>query len=226
MEASDSNPQSWHEWRRLRAVHLKQQGWHQRDIAAALGVREETVSRWLARARQGGHQALRGRTAPGRPPKLTSDQKRMIPEFLWHGPEAYGFRGEAWTCARVAQVLKEELGVSYSKTQVSRILKGLAWTPQVPITRPVQRDEAAIERWRAEAWPELLRRAQRERRPPVFPEEGGVLLLPWAQRERRAPVFVDEAGFYLLPAVVRTYSPRGQTPLIPEWQTRDHLSVM
>ena len=47
MEASDSNPQSWHEWRRLRAVHLKQQGWHQRDIAAALGAREETVSRWL-----------------------------------------------------------------------------------------------------------------------------------------------------------------------------------
>ena len=21
----------------------------------------------------------------------------MIPEFLWHGAEAYGFRGEAWT---------------------------------------------------------------------------------------------------------------------------------
>jgi transcriptional regulator with XRE-family HTH domain len=27
-------------------LHLKQQGWYQRDIAEALGVREETVSRW------------------------------------------------------------------------------------------------------------------------------------------------------------------------------------
>jgi transposase len=95
MEASDSNPQNWREWRRLRAVHLKQQGWHQREIAAALGICEETVSRWLARARHGGPEALRARSAPGRPPKLTSDQKRMIPEFLWHGAEAYGFRGEA-----------------------------------------------------------------------------------------------------------------------------------
>ena len=137
MEASDSYPQSWYEWRRLRAVHLKQQGWHQRDIAAALGAREETVSRWLALARQGGPQALRARTAPGRPPKLTSDQKRMIPEFLWHGAEAYGFRGDAWTCARVAEVIWEEFGVRYHKHHVGRLLKQLEWTPQTPVTRAI-----------------------------------------------------------------------------------------
>jgi hypothetical protein len=37
---------------------------------------------------------------------------------------------------------------------------------------------------------------------------------------------VDEAGFYLLPGVVRTYSPAGLTPVLYEWQTRDHLSAM
>jgi hypothetical protein len=37
---------------------------------------------------------------------------------------------------------------------------------------------------------------------------------------------VDESGFYLLPGVVKTYGPRGQTPVLDEWQTRDHLSVM
>ncbi len=31
---------------------------------------------------------------------------------------------------------------------------------------------------------------------------------------------------YLLPGVIKTYSPKGQTPVIDEWQTRDHLSVM
>ena len=34
------------------------------------------------------------------------------------------------------------------------------------------------------------------------------------------------AGFYLLPGVARTYAPAGLRPVIPEWQTRDHLSVM
>ncbi len=39
-------------------------------------------------------------------------------------------------------------------------------------------------------------------------------------------VFVDEAGFYLLPALVRTWPPQGQTPLLYEWLTRDHLSAL
>jgi len=37
---------------------------------------------------------------------------------------------------------------------------------------------------------------------------------------------VDESGFYLLPAIVRIYAPRGQTPILCVFQTRDHLSVM
>jgi hypothetical protein len=97
MEASDFIPHDWREWRRLQALHLKQQGWYQRDIAEALGASEESVSRWLARARHGGLEALLAHPAPGRPAKLSDTQKRLIPEFLWHGPEAYGFRGQVWT---------------------------------------------------------------------------------------------------------------------------------
>lgn len=39
-------------------------------------------------------------------------------------------------------------------------------------------------------------------------------------------MFADQSGFYLLPAVVRTYAPIGQTPVLQEQATRDHLSVM
>src|SRR5258708_7667615 len=144
MEAPDFTPDDWREWRRLRALQLKQQGWYQRDIAAALGITEVTVSRWRAQVRLGGPGALRTRSSPGRPPKLSPAQKRLIPEFLWHGTEAYGFRGEVWTCKRVAKVIKEEFGVSYGKGHVSRLLKELQWTPQVPIRRAIQRDEQPI----------------------------------------------------------------------------------
>ena len=186
-------------------MQLKQQGWRQRDIAEALGASEVSVSRWLARAREGGAEALLTRAAPGHPPKLSPNQKRLIPEFLWHGAEAYGFRGAVWTCARVAKVIEEEFGVHYHKDHVGRLLTELHWTPQVPIRRALQRDEQAIERWRAEVWPELQRRARRER-----------LVL----------VFEDESGFYLLPGLVRTNAPEGRTPVLHEKQTRDHLSVM
>ena len=205
MGASDFIPDDWREWRRLRALHLKQQGWVQRDIAEALGVREETISRWLARAQDGGPEALLARPAPGRPPRLADAQKRLIPEFLWHGAEAYGFRGEVWTRARIARVIEEEFGVRYHQGHVGRLLQELHWTPQVPIRRAIQRDEEAIQRWRDQVWPDLLRRAR---------------------LERRVLVFEDESGFYLLPGLVRTYAPEAQTPVIREKQTRDHLSVM
>jgi transposase len=39
-------------------------------------------------------------------------------------------------------------------------------------------------------------------------------------------VWVDESGFYLLPATVRTYAPRGETPVLRVPLTRDHLSAI
>lgn len=189
----------------MRALVLKGQGWTQRAIAEALGVSEPAVSKWLRAAQRGGPEVLRSHSGPGAPPKLTAAQKRLIPEFLWHGPEAYGFRGQVWTCARIAEVIAEEFGVSYHRDHVGRLLAELHWTPQVPIRRAIQRDEGAIQRWRDAVWPELQRRAG---------------------RERRVLVFEDESGFYLLPGLVRTYAPEAQTPVIRAKQTRDHLSVM
>jgi transposase len=186
-------------------LYLKGRGWYQRDIAEALDVSEVSVSRWLADARDSGPDSLRARPAPGHPPRLSPAQKRSIPEFLWHGPGAYGFRGRVWTRARVAKVIEWEFGVRYHKGHVGRLLRELGWSPQQPIKRAIQRDEAAIRRWRDETWPELLRRAR---------------------RERRTLVFEDESGFYLLPGVVKTYAPEGLTPVLREKQTRDHLSVM
>jgi transposase len=205
MEPRETLPADALEWRRFRALHLRREGWSRQDIAEALSVAPATVSRWLARVRDGGPEALRAQPRPGRPPQLSAAQKRLIPEFLWHGAEAYGFRGEVWTCARIAHVIEEEFGVHYHKDHVSRLLRELQWTPQVPIRRAIQRDEDAIRRWRDAVWPDLQRRAR---------------------RERRVLVFEDESGFYLLPGVVRTYAPEARTPVLRETQTRDHLSVM
>jgi transposase len=186
-------------------LHLQQQGWSRYDIAEALGISPRSVSRWFARARDGGPEALCAHPSPGPPLKLSGTQRRQIPESLWHGAEAYGFRGEVWTCARIAQVIEEEFGVHYHKDHVGRLLQELHWTPQVPIRRAIQRDDEGIQRWRDEVWPELQRRAR---------------------LERRVLIFEDESGFYLLPGLVRTYAPEAQTPVMREKQTRDHLSVM
>jgi transposase len=47
-----------------------------------------------------------------------------------------------------------------------------------------------------------------------------------AEAQHQTIFFIDESGFYPLPSVVRTYAPIGQTPVLREWWTRDHLSAM
>jgi Homeodomain-like domain len=84
------------------------------------------ISQWLKAATTGGVEALLSHTSPGRPSRLSPEQRRLVPNFLGQGAEAYGFRGDVWTCGRVAGVLEEEFGIRYSKSQVSRILKAYA----------------------------------------------------------------------------------------------------
>jgi transposase len=146
----------WREGRRLRAFELKQQGWPQQRIAEALGVSKGAVSQWMKRARQGGGvEALKRQPAPGAPPRLSEQQRARIPELLAQGAEAHGFRGEVWTCGRVAEVIRREFGVSYHPAHVSRMVRSLGLSLQKPQRRANQRDEKAIERWKEKKWPSL-----------------------------------------------------------------------
>jgi transposase len=149
-------PKDWREERRRRAWVLKQQGWSQRQIAAALGVTEGAVSQWLKRARQGGGvEALQARVAPGPTPKLTEAQRSQLPGLLAKGAEYYGFLGAVWTTKRVAVVIQRQFGVGFHPDHVRRLLHDLHWSVQKPVRRASQRDEAAIMGWQAERWPEL-----------------------------------------------------------------------
>ena len=145
----------WREGRRLRAWELKQEGWPQQRIADALGVSKGAVSQWMKRAREGGVQALKRQPAPGARPRLSEEQRAQVPKLLERGAQAHGFRGDVWTCERVAEVIRREFGVSYHPAHVSRLLKALRQSLQKPQRRANQRDEEAIEDWKVERWPSL-----------------------------------------------------------------------
>jgi transposase len=150
MEKTLSSQQAtnWREGRRLRALELKEQGWKQSEIAEALGVTEGAVSQWMKRAREQGAQALRDKPPPGAPSRLSDQQRARLPELLAQGAEAHGFRGEVWTCERVAVVIRREFGVSYHPAHVSRVVRALGLSLQKPQRRAEQRDEETIEHWK------------------------------------------------------------------------------
>jgi transposase len=150
-----SQASDWREGRRLRAFELKERGWKQTQIADAVGVTEGAVSQWMKRAREDGVEGLRHKPPPGAPPRLSKEQRAKVPELLERGAEAHGFRGDVWTCERVAEVIRKEFGVSYHPTHVSRLLKALRHSLQKPQRRANQRDEEAIEHWKEKRWPSL-----------------------------------------------------------------------
>ncbi len=161
-------PRDWREARRLRAWELQQQGWKQNKIAAALGVTAGAVSQWLARARTAGSAGLNTRTSPGAPARLSAEQRSQLPALLARGAPAFGFIGNIWTRAGVAEVIKRAFGVAYHPDHVGRLLRGVGWTVQQPVERATQRDEAALAAWRAEQWPAI----KKKRRTKAGPSSG------------------------------------------------------
>jgi transposase len=181
------SPRDWREARRLRAWALHQQGWMGKTIAEVLGVSKGAVSQWLRRAREGGAEALYSQPPPGPTPRLTAEQLSKLPGLLARGAESFGFIGEVWTAKRVAAIIRQEFGIGYHPDHVRRLLRAAGWSPQKPIRRATQRDEAAIERWTTERWPAL----QAKRRPKSVPSSGSMSrpLIPcrrWSARGRRA----------------------------------------
>src|SRR6266540_3373788 len=155
---NDNQPLTWREVRRRQAWRLHQQGWKQTLIAQALGVSQGAVSMWLKRATLHGVEALRAHPPPGPQPRLSPLQHTQLERLLSKGAEAFGFRGAVWTCRRVARLIKDEFGVSYHPSHVSRILSQIGWSPQKPIRRATQRDEAAITSWHSTRWPSLKKK--------------------------------------------------------------------
>jgi transposase len=151
-------PANWREGRRFRAWDLHQQGWKQKAIAAALGVTQGAVSQWLARGQLGGVDALRRRTAPGSAPRLTNEQRAALIDALAKGAPAFGFIGDVWTTKRIAAVINELFGVRYHPAHVSRVVRALRQSAQLPVAQATQRDESAIQVWHDERWPALKKR--------------------------------------------------------------------
>ena len=86
---------------------------------------------------------------------MSEEQRARLRGLMAQGVKAYGFRGEVWTCERVAEVIRKEFGVSYHPAHVSRLVTAFGLSLQKPIRRANRRDEEAIKRWKQGRWSEL-----------------------------------------------------------------------
>ena len=138
----------------MQAGALFAAGRSQAEVAHQLGVARQNVSRWHARWRAGGLDALRSAGPTGPAPRLSDPQLAAIDHALRQGARAHGFDTDHWTLARITTVIEQLTGVAYHPGHVWKLLRRrLGWRLQRPARRAVERDEQAIARWVAEDWP-------------------------------------------------------------------------
>jgi transposase len=140
------------ERRRRRGIELLRAGASVTEVARRLGCSHSSVILWRDAVRHRGLTALKAKPAPGRPTKLLARQRERLPRLLLRGATAWGFETDLWTTERIAIVIARAFGVRLHRAHVGRVLSNLGWSCQKPERRAVERDEAAIARWKRYRW--------------------------------------------------------------------------
>jgi transposase len=151
---------------RLRAVHARELGYAVGDIAAILGVREETVSRWCSRYDDGGQEALPG-DRTGRPigsgRLLSSEQGQGIRQAIeTKTPQELAIPSALWTRQAVRELIQHQVGIRLPIRTVGEYLRRWGYTPQKPVRKAYKQDPKAVAEWLVTTYPQIARRAAKE----------------------------------------------------------------
>lgn len=143
------------EQRRRQAIALLEQEMRPAQVARIVKTSRASVTRWKQAYEARGGKGLDARAHPGKPPKLTRQQRRRLVVLLKQGARKHGYNTALWTLARVAQVIERHFGVHYHPGHVWRVLRAMQWTSQKPERRAREGDERAIAQWREQEWPRI-----------------------------------------------------------------------
>ena len=104
---------------RARAILLTLSGWTSPEIAAAFGVREDTVRLWRGAFMRGGVEALRKRVPPG-PAPLKAERALAVAAELLAAPVA---DRPNWTLPRLADEIERRAGLRISRSRLWVVLR-------------------------------------------------------------------------------------------------------
>jgi transposase len=194
---------------RARAVAMVGAGATQVAAARALGVHQNTVSLWLKAWRAAGEEALkakrRGRR-PGEQKRLSAAQERTLRKLITDRcPDQLKLPFALWTREAVRALIAARCGIALALTTVGDYLRRWGFTPQRPVKRALERQDAAIRAWLEHDYPQIAARAK---------AEGAEI--HWG----------DETGISNQANGGRSFAPRGHTPVVVAPARRQTVSLI
>lgn len=175
-DARTLEPSALHLLRR-QVVQAVRGGMSQTEAARTFGASLRAVSTWRRLDREGGLRALtlqrRGRR-PGGGHLSAQRAARIRSMIVGKLPDQLKLPFYLWTRAAVASLITREYGVAVSLVTVGRYLKTWGLSPQKPVRRAYERNDAAIARWLKREYPAIARQARREHATIYWGDEMGL----------------------------------------------------
>ncbi|MBM3273411.1 IS630 family transposase [Candidatus Kaiserbacteria bacterium] len=193
---------------RIQAVAAVENGMTRVKAAEVFGVTRQSVDRWVKAYRCHGADSLkvRKRGPKGEGSRLEGWQAATVIKLITdHHPEQLKLPFVLWTANAVRQLIQRTVKVRVSVRTVRRYLCRWGFTPQKPVRRAYERDDAAVRRWLDEQYPAIRDAAQKEK-----------ALIYWG----------DEMGVRSDHQAGRSYAPKGETPAIPGTGQRFGCNVL
>lgn len=146
---------------RLRALLLIHEGKTLEQVGQILEVARSTVERWVERYRCKGVTGLLVRGPyQGKKSRLSLDHKRELAEIVRQGPENCGLDTGVWTAPIIADLVKRHFRISYSPSQIRRVLHELGFSLQYPRQELSQADKKRQATWLEEELPEIKKKSK------------------------------------------------------------------
>jgi len=161
--------------KRKMAVDAVRQGEKPTVVARVFNVPQRTLFYWLELYRHGGYDALREKKRSGRPRKVNAEVLQWLYQAITLGdPRQYQFDFCLWTLGIIRAMLKRVQGIELSKSGVSRLLRHLGLSPQIPKYKSYKQDPQKLRRYLQETFPEVVREACRTGAVIYFVDEAAV----------------------------------------------------
>jgi len=181
---------------RRQVVQAVRRRMSQTEAARTFGASLRAVSKWMRLDREGGLRSLklkrRGRR-PGEGRLSAKRAARIRALIVGKMPDQLKLPFYLWTRAAVASLIVREYGIEVSLVTVGRYLRAWGMSPQKPVRRAYERNDAAIAKWLSREYPAIARQAK---------------------REKAAIYWGDEMGLRSDHVTGTSFAPVGQTPVV------------
>jgi transposase len=125
--------------RRLLALAAVYDGKDRAEAARIGGMDRQILRDWALRLNKHGPEGLIDIKRPGRPPKLSVEQKQELKHIVEAGPDKEKDGVVRWRCVDLRRVIKERFAVDVDEVTIGRVLKELGFAHIS--ARPQHRDQ-------------------------------------------------------------------------------------